>query len=88
MTDHDGTVKRRFETHFLSPSEGAKATFPGLKRHHRERLPDGDLAGGAKLLFGLAFPSRYTWTFQAAGESGSVSSFGRPQRGTPDLRKR
>src|SRR6266849_7092400 len=60
-------TKRRSETHFLSPGGRAKATFRGVRRHHREGRSAGDLTGEAKLLFGLAFRSGYTWMFQAAG---------------------
>jgi len=51
----DEKDKKRFETHFLSPSGRAKATFRGVRRHHREGRSPGDLGGRAKLLFGLAF---------------------------------
>jgi hypothetical protein len=43
-----------------------EATFCGETRHQTVVVVWGDLAEGAKLLFGLAFRSGYTGTFQAA----------------------
>jgi hypothetical protein len=36
--------------------------------------PGGGLAGGAKLLFGLAFCSGYTWTFRARVRLGEAQA--------------
>jgi hypothetical protein len=45
----------------------AEATRMGKKRHQTSGGIPGDPPAGAKLLFSLAFPSGYTWMFQAAG---------------------
>src|SRR5713226_4351593 len=68
--------------------EGWKATFCTARQHPKEGQLGRDLAGGAKLFFGLAFGSGYNGAFQnCGGPKASRGSYGR-RRGTRDLRER